>query len=357
VSADSITFASAARHNSRLAKIVYLQDRRIIDVEPAPKALLHNFRQIRITSLAELMAAIQDAACKGEIAVRGEPLAAVGRRAIYDDPEAGLAGLREVPRAWCGLDWDRLRVDGPQLEPPPPWIADDPAEASSWATPDPLLDPELGARAALLLLPPAFRSASCGWQVSASAGFRGWRLRTWHKLDAPTTGAELQFWLAPPIVDTILDPVTLRPAQPLYLAISFIGGPDPCPRRFGILQSACDLVAVPDIAGMIRRQQEAVRQARRQVDRRRPQPPDGDFATAFLQRCVDTVGAAVDGTKHIVYLHEAARAKAFCDKHDLDWPRCKRRLMDIYEMSLPAGEADRRRRGSILGVMKWVESR
>jgi hypothetical protein len=178
VPADRITFASAARHDQSLAKVAYIQGR-IINVEPAPKAGLHHFRSVEVDSLASLMAAVQDAAARGEIAVRGEPLAPVGRRAIYPDAEKGPPGLQIAPRRWCAFDWDRVPIRSHQPEPATSEIADDSAEAWNWARPDPLLDPEIGAGQCLRRLPPAFRDVSCGYQVSASAGFKpGWRLRT-----------------------------------------------------------------------------------------------------------------------------------------------------------------------------------
>ena len=119
-----------------------------------------------------------------------------------------------------------------------------------------MLDPELGARECLRRLPPAFRDVTCGWQVSASGGYKlGWRLRTWHWLDHPCTGAELKTWLKPAVERNLLDPVTLLEPQPHYLAVTVRGGPDPCPRRFGLLRLAKDAVPVPDIARIKRWQQ------------------------------------------------------------------------------------------------------
>ena len=50
-------------------------------------------------------------AATGAIAVRGKPKAAIGRRAIYDDPDKGPAGLDVVPRRWCAFDWDGLPLE------------------------------------------------------------------------------------------------------------------------------------------------------------------------------------------------------------------------------------------------------
>jgi hypothetical protein len=354
----SITFASAARHNHPLAKTVRVQHGRIINVEPAPKAGLHHFRSVEVDSLASLMAAVQDAAARGEIAARGEPLAPVGRRAIYPDAEKGPPGLRIVPRQWCAFDWDKVPIGPYQPEPAEPSIAEDPAESWNWALADPLLDPEIGVRQCLRRLPPAFRDVTCGYQVSASAGFkRGWRLRTWHRLSRPCTGAELKTWLRPAIERDLVDDVTLVEAQPHYLAATVVGGPDPCPRRFGLLmQAGGEVVAVPDLAAIADRQQQRDCAARPrpayQPNRKHRGGPEDR-----LEACLQTIRQAVDGTKHKVYAHEAARAHAIAARHGINWTPWRQRLMDAYEVTLPAGEAKRRRQSSIEGVMNWLDRR
>ncbi len=358
---DRITFASAARHNGRLAKVVTVADGRIVAVEPAPQAGLHRFRSVSVDGIDRLMSAVQDAAGRGEIAVRGEPIEPIGRRAIHDHAEHGPAGLRIVPRLWCAFDWDRLPIASHQPEPASPEIADDPAESWHWSRPDPLLDPAIGARSCLRRLPPAFRDVSCGWQVSASAGFKpGWRLRSWYWLDHPCTGEELKIWLKPAIDRNLVDPVTLVEAQPHYLAVTVIGGADPCPKRFGVLRLAKDAVPVPDIAGIVRREQEAERRERQRVAKTvrhdYAKSFSDDTATAFLERCVDTLARARDGTKHRVYLHEAARAKAFCDKYSIDWAPWKQALTNTYVSIIPAAEEQKRHVTSTVGVMDWVEA-
>ncbi len=153
------------------------------------------------------------------------------------------------------------------------------AESWHWSRPDPLLDPETASAPSLRRLPPAFRDVSCGWQVSASAGFKpGYRLRTWHWLDHPCTGAELKIWLKPAIERRLVDPVTLVEAQPHYLAVTVVGGADPCPQRFGVLRLAKDAVPVPDIAGIVRREQKAERRERQ----REPQTIRAPWPARFL---------------------------------------------------------------------------
>jgi hypothetical protein len=99
-----ITFARAACHDDRLAKVVHVWRGRIFAIEPAPQAGLHRFREVATGNLAALMGAVEDAAGRGEFAVRGAPVQPIGRRAIHDDPKKGPAGLRVVPRPWV----DRL---------------------------------------------------------------------------------------------------------------------------------------------------------------------------------------------------------------------------------------------------------
>ena len=327
---------------------MHVKGGRIVAVEPAPQAGLHHFRSVGIANVGDLMAAVEEAARRGEIAVRGGPIQPVGRRAIHDHAEHGPKGLTVVPRLWCAFDWDGVPIVSWQPEPVSPDVADDLVESWHWARPDPLLDPEIGARECLRRLPPAFRDVSCGWQVSASAGFKpGWRLRSWHWLDHPCTGAELKPWLEPAIKRNLVDPVTLVEAQPHYLAVTVRGGPDPCPKRFGMLRQAKHVVPVPDIDGIVRREQEAERRERQRAAKKISHDAksfSGDTATAFLERCVDTLARARDGTKHRVYLEEAARVRAFLPEaqhrmgaleapahghlrldRDRGWPSCRQR--------------------------------
>lgn len=359
---DAITFARAIEPPVSLAKSITVRRGVIITVQPSPNAFTFEFCEESVRDLETLAAALEDAATRGEVAVRGRPKAQQGRRAVYDDPERGPAGLEIAPRLWAAFDWDNLPLAPIPAEPIPEELASDPAEACNWIEADPLLDPEVGAQHALRRLPPAFRGASCVWQVSASAGFKpGFRLRTWHWLDHPTTGGELKAWLRPAIERHLVDPVTLVEAQPHYLAVTISGGPDPCPRRFGILQQAHDVVAVPDIEGIRRRQAERERRERAAETIHVSELVTGrdrqSYAERRLEECIAAVRSAPDGTKHPNYVEQTARAKALCDRHGLDWPRCREDLRATYEATLPAGEAKRRRRGSTDGVLGWIERR
>lgn len=355
---DNITFARAVQPDAVLAKQVRVCAGAIVGVNAAPRASLFSFRQVPVRDLEELGAAVEEAAANGEIAVRARPKAARGRRAIYDHPDKGPAGLEIVPRRWAAFDWDVLPLDPICQEITPEEFSDDPAEFCNWTEADPLFDPDVGVRHALRRLPPVFRDVSCFFQVSASAGFRaGFRLRTWHMLDYPVTGAELKTWLKPAITRGLVDPVTLVEAQPHYLAVTVHGGSDPCPQRFGFVDLAKAEVPVPDLAGIASRQREraAAQQSRTShVDVGNP-GRDRPLAEASIEACLAAIRAAK--MRHTTYTTEAARARAICDKHGLNWAPVRAALIAAYESTLTAAEASERRCSSTLGVLTWLDGR
>lgn len=357
----AITLVRPADPRVTLAKVVHLDSLapwpQIVDVTPSPQVFRHRFRQETITDLASLVDILRRADGAGAIVVRGEPLGSSGRRAIYDCPERGPAGLRVVPRNWVAFDWDNLPLQLETLEPIDPAIVDDPAEWHNWALPDPLLDPEVGARIALKRLPPNFRDRDCIIQVSASAGFKpGFRLRTWHLLDRAVTGADLKTWCQPAIKAGLLDPVTLNECQPHYVACTFVGGSDPCPSRFLIYRQGDEVVPVADI--------EAIRERQRQRHRsqlRSSLPPpgmvQGSAAEAAIQRCIDAVTQSGQGARHPTYLEQSARARAICERAGIDWSPVAARLKAAYLGTLTAQETAQRQRGSTDGVPRWLDRR
>jgi len=360
MSGDAVTFCRAIKPPVVLAKTIVVRCGEIVEARPAPNAFLFAFRQVRINSLADLGTAVEEAAQRGEIAVRSKPKGPTGRRAIYDDAEKGPAGLEVVPRQWVAFDWDGLPLTPIPAEPAPEGIAADEAEPVHWLEADPLLDAEIGARHALRRLPPPFREVTCFWQISASAGFKpGFRLRTWHWLNHPVTGAEIKTWLAPAICRGLVDPATLVEAQPHYLAVRVEGGADPCPQRFGFLRLACDEVQVPDIAGIKRRQNQREREEWAKRTRLSPQRRGAQTATSYAQdrigQCIDTVRRA--RARHPTYKTEAARAKAICDRHGLDWAPVRQALIEAYESTLTSAEVRARRKFSTEGVISWLEGR
>ena len=129
-----------------------------------------------------------------------------------------------MPRAWAILDFDSVPApDG--------------------------LDPLDGAAVAAhcrRLLPPAWRTASCWWALSASAGFKpGIRIKLAFWLGRPILGAEIARHLA----GCPIDPCTLRAVQPIYLAAPILTGgvADPVPARCGLALAADDAVALPEL--------------------------------------------------------------------------------------------------------------
>jgi len=174
----AVTVARAVKPRIVMAKVIDVdEDGMITGVAPSPQGFLFEFREVEVRDLASLARAITMAArdpyC---IVVRGKPKRAAGRRALYDDEDAGPANLTVAPRRWVAFDWDDVPVRHN-----PDSMEHDQAEFANWARPPALFKPKLGVKLALRRLRPAFRNVSCLWQITASAGFKdGFRLRTWH---------------------------------------------------------------------------------------------------------------------------------------------------------------------------------
>lgn len=341
MSAAAITFARAVAPPVSLAKTIMVENGVIVGVKPSRHAAIFEFTEEPVHDLDSLGAAVEAAAGRGDIAVRGAPKERRGRRAIYDDPEKGPAGLEVVPRRWVGFDLD-----------------DVPAPDGA----DPLRDPETGVRLALGNLPFQFRDASCFWQISASAGFKsGYRLRLWYWLDHPTTGEEMRVWVKPALDRELVDPATLVEPQPHYLAVKVIGGPDPCPQRFGFLRLARPEVPVPDLEARRWRQQqqeraERVRTGGEYFAARNPSERQAD-AERRIDDCLQAVRSATEGQRHPTYKSQAARAKALCDRYGIRWEPVRASLIAAYESTLSATELRQRKKSSTQGVVSWLEAR
>jgi hypothetical protein len=346
MSADTITFARPADRRTTLAKIIRVEGDRIVGKEKSPNVKTFSYAELPVHDLGSLYVAVKRMAARGAIAVRAKPKGPVGNRRIYE--RDGIEPHLEIaPRRWCAFDWDGLPLE---MQPCP--------NPSCFWHPDPLLEPWVGARIALRRLPPAFRDVSCFWQVSAGAGFNeGFRLRTWHWLNHPTTGGELKIWLRPAIERGLVDPVTLVEVQPHYLGVCVVGGADPCPRRFGFLRLARQEVQVPDIHG-IKRRQEEIERAKRPSEQRQASP-DPEQAHAWAQGRIDECLAAIKSAsaRHTTYKAEAARARAIAQKYGLDWQPIRRDLIAVYESALTPAEARERRSFSTKGVLDWLEAR
>ena len=343
-----------------MAKIINVdEDGMITGVEPSPQGFLFEFREVEVHDLESLAQAIAMAARDPySIVVRGKPKQAVGRRAMYDDADAGPANLTVTPRRWVAFDWDNIPVPHD-----PESIEHDQAEFANWARPPALFKPELGVELALRRLPPAFRNVGCVWQVTGSAGFKdGFRLRTWHWLSRALTGLQLKCWLNPAIERGLVDPSTLVEVQPHYVGCTVRGGPDPCPQRFGLLERAAQTVAVPEIEGI------KVRQERRERERRRTlyagQTVTVDVVTGAgsdvdrrLDECVSAVRRARSGSRHPTFKSSLARARALCDRHGIDWGPVLSQLRRAYEATLTEAEIRQREKGSINGLPDWIDRR
>jgi hypothetical protein len=344
--ADSITFAWPADGRTTLAKIIRVEGGRIVGKEPSPNVRTFRYVERPVHDLRSLYIEVRRGAAADAIAIRARPKGPIGNRRIHLTD--GIEPFCEVvPRRWVGFDWDGLPLEL-QPCPKPRW---------SWE-PDPLLEPWVGAQIALRRLPPAFRDVSTFWQVSAGAGHNpGFRLRTWHWLNHPVTGAELKVWLHPAIERGLVDPVTLVEVQPHYLGVRVKGGPDPCPRGFGMLRLARQQVQVPDIHGIKRRQEEIERAKRAPEQRRAPRDPQQ--ANAYAQQRIDECLAAIRSAtaRHTTYKEQAARALAICERYGLDWAPIRGDLIAAYESALTPAEARERRSFSTEGVLKWLEAR
>lgn len=356
----AITVARAVKPRIVMAKVIDVdEDGMITGVEPSAQGFLFEFREAEVRDLASLARAntmaARDPYC---IVVRGKPKRATGRRALYDDEDAGPANLTVTQRRWVAFDWDNISVPHN-----PDSIEYDQAEFANWARPPALFKPELGVQLALRRLPPPFRDVSCLWQITASAGFKdGFRLRTWHWLSSPLTGAQLKCWLAPAIERGLVDPSTLVEVQPHYIGCTVRGGPDPCPQRFGLLERATHTVVVPEIDGIKRRQERRKRKERQTLYVGRP-AGTGTIAGATnavarrLEECVAAVRRARSGSRHPTFKSELARARALCDRHGIEWGPVLNRLRAAYEATLTDSEIKSRAKGSINGLPDWIDRR
>ena len=118
-------------------------------------------------------------------------------------------------------------------------------------------------------------------------------------------------------------------------------------------------VPVPDIEG-IRRRQQAIELAKRPPQQRRaPRNPAEavSYARHRIDRCLDAIRNSAFGARHPTYTAEAARAKAICDRYDLDWTAIKKELIAAYEAALTPEEARERRSSSTEGVLRWLDRR
>ena len=156
------------------------------------------------------------------------------RRLLYKDTENGQGPyFKEADdgQPWLVLDIDRL--------PCPPDL-------------DPVNEPENAVVYALSRLPDEFASATCHWQLSASAGVDSGgliKMHLWFWLDRPVKVHSLRQW-ARVVNDRaglqLIDPAPFNPVQPIYTAAPvFLDHlTDPVAQRSGLREGHLETVAI-----------------------------------------------------------------------------------------------------------------
>jgi len=329
-----------------LAKRVNVIDGIVTRTDDPPWPGIVRFETAEVGSPDDLLDVLSSAAeqTPAPCAVRADPLADMGRRAIYDDAQKGPAGMRVMPRTWVGYDIEKVPAVGI----------------------DPLHQPEQAVVWARRCLPLPHRSTTVTWQLTASAGKRRdeLRLRLWYLLDKPLLGRQIAAWCKPGIESKWLDPCTLRnEVLPHFIAVQVVGNsPDPCPRRWGLIRGERDVVPVPESAlvlpervtdgdvlelgGDLEELEERYGEA--ELERRR------HAAVARIKAEIEDVKAAGDGARHPTYLHAAATIKALCEFWCLDLDKARAKLEAAYLETLTPEEARKRERGSTRGVWSWL---
>ena len=279
--------------------------------------------------------------------VRAEPLADMGRRAIYDDPEKGPAGMRLVTRAWAGYDIEKVPADGI----------------------DPLHEPERAVAKVRRCLPPQHHDTTVVWQITASAGKRlaELRLRLWFLFDKPLLGRQVGAWCKPGIDSGWLDPCTLRnEVLPHFIGVKVVGDSlDPCPQRWGIIHGERDRVPVSDSIASAPHYQSytpgrgSTLKGGNLDDLRAFYGPRLEErqreAVAQIRAEIEATQAASTGARHPSYLRAAATIVGLCRYWCIPVDRPRDLLIEAYLSTLTPDEARRRDRGSIQGVWSWLD--
>jgi hypothetical protein len=334
-----------------LAKIATVVDGVVCSTDEPRWPRFYNFTSVEITDPEDLLAVLSTAAEEriAPCVVRAEPKAETGRRALYDDPKKGPAGMFPVPRAWVGFDIEKVS-NTPGL--------------------DPLCDGAAIATYARACLPPPFRPGTVVWQITASAGKRldELRCRLWYLLDKPLYGKQLETWCKPGIASGWLDPITLQnEVIPHFIAVQIEGGQaDPCPQRWGIVPGDYDFVPVPDVVATAAQSSQRQRSfgsieggdldrlraayGPRLEERRREAVKD-------IRAQIEIVRAAGKGARHPSYLRAWATIAAICEYWCISPDRPREDLIEAYLSTLTPDEARKRERGSTYGVLDWIERR
>lgn len=173
-----------------------------------------------IEQLIELLAELelQPSAC----IIRGEPL---------PDVDLSRPVKRRLRKQGDEEPYFRSVADGQ------PWVCIDFDDIECPESINPESDPGAAMRYLRSLLPPEFHDAIGWWQLSSSAGVRGWdllRAHLWFWLDRGVPDDDLRRWAN--TIDADIDPTLFNAVQVHYTAAPiFDGMPDPVSRRSGLL--------------------------------------------------------------------------------------------------------------------------
>lgn len=346
MSAKALTIVTAA---GSLAKHVTVIDGGVTRADDPFWPRLVTFETVVVDAPDDLLDVLSAAAeyDPAPCVVRAEPLADMGRRAIYDDPEKGPAGMRPVPRAWVGYDIEKVPAEGI----------------------DPLREPERAVAQARRCLPPQHHDTTVVWQITASAGKRlaELRLRLWFLFDQPLFGRQVAAWCKPGIDFGWLDPCTLRnEVLPHFIAVKVVGDSlDPCPQRWGIVHGERDRVPVPNYVASASRHQGHPSKRGSTIEGGDLEELRAHYGPRLVQRQheavaqiraeVEATKAASTGARHPTYLRAAAIIMGLCKYWCIPVERPRELLVEAYLSTLTPDEARRRERGSIEGVWAWLE--
>ena len=232
MSGDAVTVVKA---RSRLAKLVRADG--VIEAYDHVKTV--DLVEVPITGLDDLeqllrLLAQRPHCCVVRGAIADAKRTKGVRRLLHPDPDTGdAATLREWPRRWVALDFDRLQR--------PEWI--EPVDLVSCAA------------VAIETLPDEFQGACFVVQATASQGIKpGIRIRLWAWLSRPASGGELKWWLrTAPVDQSAFGAVQLiYTASPIFSP----GAKDPIPQRIEVVPGG--IVAMPP-SGVLRRPQRLQR--------------------------------------------------------------------------------------------------
>lgn len=171
----------------------------------------------------------QVASESSKVVIRAEPNVSA-RAAVV---ETGFTPRRKThfdptPRRWVCFDVDDVVAPGFD-------IRERPGEAIAWLI--------------RTHFPAEFQNTRILWQLSSSAGVKDAetiKVHVWAWLSRPLGAAELKGWRA--LSGFPADEALFRDVQVHYVANpSFIGAPDPCAQRWGILEGELGEIVVPAI--------------------------------------------------------------------------------------------------------------